>query len=85
MGTGSAQRNSTEDPVSFIPSSNTRQCEDIKEGTILVGKVHKTLQSNNLIDEPCPRLRTNEPLEIGVYQKSQHRTKLIEGLFNNWE
>ena len=50
MGTGSAQRNSTEDPISFIPSSNTRQCEDIKEGTILAGKVHKTLQSNNLID-----------------------------------
>ena len=50
MGTGSAQRNSTEDPVSFVPSSNTRQCEDIKEGTILAGKVHKTLQSNNLID-----------------------------------
>ena len=50
MGTGSAQRNSTEDPVSFVPSSNTRQCEDLKEGTILAGKVHKTLQSNNLID-----------------------------------
>ena len=45
-----AHRNSAEDPVSFIPSSNTRQYEDIKEGTILAGKVHKTLQSNNLID-----------------------------------
>ena len=50
MGTDSAQRNSMEDLVSFVPSSNTRQCEDIKEGTILAGKVHKTLQSNNLID-----------------------------------
>ena len=50
MGTDSAQRYSTEDPVSFVPSSNTRQCEDIKGGTILAGKVHKTLQSNNLID-----------------------------------
>ena len=50
MGTGNVQRNSMEDPVSFIPSSNTRQCKDIKEGTILAGKVHKTLQSNNLID-----------------------------------
>lgn len=50
MGTGSAQRNSTEDPVLFVLSSNTRQCKDIKEGTILAGKVHKTLQSNNIID-----------------------------------
>ena len=50
MGTGSAQRNSTEDPVSFVLSSNNRQCEDIMEGTDLAGKVHKTLQSNNLID-----------------------------------
>ena len=49
-GYDSAQRNSTKDPVPFIPSSNTRQCEDIQEGTILAGKVHKTLQSNNLID-----------------------------------
>ena len=50
MGTGSAQRNSTEDPVSFVPSSNTMQCVDMKEETNLAGKVHKTLQSNNLID-----------------------------------
>jgi len=50
MGTGSAQRNSTEDPVLLVPSSNSMQCEDIKEGTNLAGKVHKTLQSNNLID-----------------------------------
>ena len=50
MGTDSAHRNSMEDPISFIPSSNTRQCEDLKEGTILAGKVHKPLQSNNLID-----------------------------------
>ena len=32
-----------EDLVSFVLSSNTRQCEDIVEGTILAGKVHKTL------------------------------------------
>ena len=50
MGTGSAQRNSTEDPISSVPSSNNRQCEDIKEGMDLAGKVHKTLQSENLID-----------------------------------
>ena len=50
MGTGSAQRNTTEDHVSFVPSSNNRQCEDIREGTNLAGKVHKTLQSKNLID-----------------------------------
>ena len=45
MGTDSAQRNSMVDHVSFIPSSNTRQCADIKEGTNLAGKVHKTPQS----------------------------------------
>ena len=46
-----AQMNSTKDPVSFVPSSNTMQCEDSKEETILAGKVHKTLQSEkNLID-----------------------------------
>ena len=50
MAPAVAQRNSMEDPVSFVPSSNTKQCEDIKEGMILAGKVHKTLQSNNLID-----------------------------------
>ena len=50
MGTGSSQKNSSEDPVSFVPSSNTRQCEDLKEGTILAGKVYKPLQSEDLID-----------------------------------
>ena len=50
MGTDSAQRDSTKDPISFVLPSNTRQCKDIKEGTILAGKVDKTLQSNNLID-----------------------------------
>jgi hypothetical protein len=45
-----SQRNSTEDFVSFVPSSNIMQSEDIKEGAILAGKVHKTLQSGNLIN-----------------------------------
>ena len=30
MGTGSSQKNSSEDPVSFVPSSNTMKCEDFK-------------------------------------------------------
>ena len=76
-----AQRNSSEDPVSFVPSSNTRQCEDLKEGTILAGKVHKPLQSNNLIDLPCPRLRTNEPLELEYFgYLNTELNKLIEGV-----
>ena len=45
MGTDSSQGNTLKDHVSFVPSSNTMQCEDIKEGMILAGKVHKTLQS----------------------------------------
>ena len=44
------QRNSTEDPVSFVLSSNTKKREDIKEGMILAGKVHKPLQTEDLID-----------------------------------
>ena len=76
-----AQRNSSEDPVSFVPSSNTRLCEDLKEGTILAGKVHKPLQSNNLIDLPCPRLRTNEPLELEYFgYLNTELNKLIEGV-----
>ena len=50
MGTGSGPEDPYGRPVSFVLSLNTGKCEDIKEGTILAGKVHKTLQSKNLIN-----------------------------------